>query len=310
MENNIAVIVDSACNLPAQVLEKYRITRIPLYYSVDGNQKVDPCKDELSLKLFKSGDLARKHVVTTNPPTAADFERHIIRKLKEGYKTVLVQTVNRVQGDTYKHANIAASAVQKKLGDRNDIAVRVMDSRTVFSGQGVMVLETVRRMLGGQDGNKVKRSLDRLTENIHSFVIPREPLTALERSQKRNEKAVGWAQTYIADKLNIYPTLCIVNDSSYLASKAMGFKKAASQLFAHAASRIEKGLLCPFVVISYGGPLTELKALPGYDEMVAVAERNNIKIIPTVMSLAGGIYTSVGSISLALATEPHQWGEK
>src|SRR5690606_30491425 len=184
----------------------------------DGKQLVDPCKDDECLKLFKSGDFSRKHNVVTKPPTSADFERHIIRRLKEGYKTVLVQTVNRMQGDTYKHANMGASAVQKKLGDRPDIVIRVMDSRTVFSGQSVMVLETVRRMLSGQDGSKVKRALDRLSENIHSFVIPKEPLVALERSQKRNEKAVGWGQAFIADILNIHPTLCIVNDSSYLAN--------------------------------------------------------------------------------------------
>lgn len=305
--SKIAVIVDSVCNLPKPVLEKYGITRVPIYYSVDGVQKVDPCKDEECLKIFKSGDLARKHEVVTKPPTSADFERHIIRKLKEGYKTVLVQTVNRMQGDTYKHANMGASAVQKKLGDRQDIVIRVMDSRTVFSGQSVMVLETVRRMLSGQDASKVKRSLDRLSENIHSFVIPKEPLTSLERSQKRNEKAVGWGQAFIADMLNIHPTLCIVNDSSYLANKALGFKKTAKQLFHHASVKIRQGLLCPFVVVSYGGALNELKALPGYNELVETAEKHKVKIIPSMMSLAGGIYTSVGSLSLALATEPHEW---
>ncbi len=307
MDKKIAVIVDSACNLPRQVLEKYQITRVPIFYSVDGKQAVDPCKDESVLSVFKSGELSRKHDVLTNPPTPSDFERQIIRKLKEGYKTVLVQTINRMQGDTYKHANMAATNVQKKLGDRQDIAIRVMDSRTVFAGQGVMVLETVRRMLSGQDGAKVKRALDRLSENIHSFVIPKNPLLSLERSQKRNEKAVGWGQAFVADMLNIYPTLCIVNDSSYLANKALGFKKAAKQLFHHATVRIEQGLLCPFVVINYAGPLKELKVLPGYDELEEAAAKNKVKIIPSVMSLAGGIYTSVGSLSLALATEPHEW---
>ncbi len=305
--SKIAVIVDSACNLPKAVLEKYGVTRVPIYYSVDGGQHVDPCKDDDCLSLFKSGKFSRKHKVVTKPPSPADFERQIIKKLKEGYKTVLVQTVNRMQGDTYKHANMGASAIQKKLGDRQDIAIRVMDSRTVFSGQGVMVLETVRRMLSGQDSSKVKRALDRLSENIHSFVIPKEPLVALERSQKRNEKAVGWGQAFVADMLNIYPTLCIVNDSSYLANKALGFKKTTKQLFHHASVKIKQGLLCPFVVISYAGPIKELKVMPGYDELEEIAAQNKVKIIPTVMSLAGGIYTSVGSISLAMATEPHEW---
>jgi len=170
-----------------------------------------------------------------------------------------------------------------------------------------MVVETVRRMLSGQEAHKAKRALDRLSENIHSFVIPKEPLIAMERSQKRNEKAVGWGQAFVADMLNIHPTLCIVNDASYLANKALGFKKTAKQLFKHASVKIDQGLLCPFVVVNYAGPIKELKVLPGYEELEETAAENKVKIIPTVMSLGGGIYTSVGSLSLAMATEPHDW---
>lgn len=305
--SKIAVVVDSACNLPDQVLNKYQITRVPLYYTLDGQQYVDPCDDAECLRIFSSGNLSRKHEVTTKPPTPADFQRQIVRKLKEGYKTVLVQTVNRMQGDTYKHANMAASAVQKKLGERTDIAVRVMDSRTVFAGQALMVVETVRRMLSGQEAHKVKRALDRLSENIHSFVIPKEPLAAFERAQKRNEKAVGWGQALVADLLNIHPTLCIVNDSSYLANKSLGFKKTANQLFNHAKEKIRQGLQCPFVIINYAGSVDELKALPGYADLQETAKQHKVTLIPGVMSLAGGIYTSVGSLSLAMATEPHDW---
>lgn len=306
--SNMAVIVDSTCNLPPSVLQKYKISRVPLSYIVDGHLAADPCDDEAILRLFKSGKFNRKYEVTTKPPAPEDFARCIIKRIKEGYKSIVVQTVNRLQGDTYNHANIGASLVKKKLGDQQDIQIRVMDSRTVFAGQGLMVAETVRRMSNGHDPVKVRRQLDDLSTKIHSFVLPKSPLVALERAKTRNEKAVGWGQAFVANALGIHPILCIVNDSSYLAAKVFGFKNAAKQLFDHASKRIEDGkLLSPFITINYGGSIHQLKSLPGYEELSETAKRHKVTLIPAVMSLAGGIYTSVGSISLAMATDSHEW---
>ncbi|MFL0801240.1 MAG: DegV family protein [Agarilytica sp.] len=308
MASNIAVITDSSCSLPTSVLKKYQINQVPLEISIDGGSLRDPCNESKTLAMFNSGQLSKKHSVSTSPPTPEDFENAITRALNSGKKMIVVQTVNRTQGETYNNANVAASSVRRKLGDKHkDVAIRVMDCRTVFAGQGLMVAETIRRMLKGQDPAGVRREMDNLSENIHTFILPREPLLALERSQKRNEKAVGWAQVFIANTLGIHPILCNVNDSSYLAAKSFGFEKAAKQLFNHAQKQIEKGLLCPLLSVNYAGSLHELKSLPGYNELKATADAHKIQIIPSVMSLAGGIYTSVGSISLAFACEPHEW---
>lgn len=306
--SKMAVIVDSACNLPDSVLTKYNITRVPLSYTIDGDTADDPCSDKASLSLFQSGRLARKHAVSTSPPSIEDFQRYIVAKIKEGYTTILVQTVNRVQGETYNNANAAASAVKRKLGDRQDVSIRVMDSRTVFAGQALMVAETVRQTLSKKDAVQVRRDLDTLSTKIHTFIIPKSPLVALERSKKRNEKAVGWGQAFLANTLGIHPILCVVNDSSYVAAKVRGFEKAASQLFHHVAERINGGhVLSPIITVNYGGSVDELKALPYYAELKAVADSKKMMLMPSVMSIAGGIYTSVGSLSLGIATEPHEW---
>lgn len=308
MAKKISVIIDSSCSLPTSLIKKYQIKQVPLRVSIDGNELIDPCDAAQTLSLFKSGKLSKRHEVTTSPPSPEDFEHAISDSIEEGSKMVVIQTVNRAQGETYNNANVAVSTIRRKLGDKHsETAIRVMDSRTVFAGQGLMVSETIRRILGGQDPSEVRRLMDNLSSNIHTFVLPREPLLALKRSQKRNEKAVGWAQVFIANTLGIHPILCIVNDSSYLAAKSFGFEKSAKQLFNHAGKQIEKGLSSPFVVINYGGSMQELKELPGFHELKQRADANKVQVVPSVMSIAGGIYTTVGSLTLALACEPHDW---
>jgi fatty acid-binding protein DegV len=182
-----------------------------------------------------------------------------------------------------------------------------MDSRTVFAGQGLMALETLRRMTATRDPVQVRRDMDKISTQIHTYILPKDPLVALERSRDRGENSVGWTQAFIASALHIHPIICNVNDSSHMATKVFGFKKAAQTLFSHAQKRIELGLTCPFVTINYVGKLETLKTLPGYKDLEHTAKAHQVKIIPSMASAAGGIYTSVGSITLALATAEHDW---
>ncbi len=308
MSSKIAIITDSSCSLPSSIIQKYQIKQVPLEIIIDGNTLPDPCNDSKTLAIFQSGRLSKKHVVATSAPSPEKFEKAIFEFVESGSKMIVVQTVNRAQGETYNNANVAASSVRRKLDARHkDVAIRVMDSRTVFAGQGLMISETIRRIVSGQAASEVRRKMDNLSEKIHTFVLPREPLLAQERSQKRNEKAVGRAQVFIANTLGIHPIICIVNDSSYLAAKPFGFEKSAKQLFNHVGKQIEKGLLSPLVTVNYGGQLDALRSLPGFSDLKAIAEKHRVQLISSVMSIAGGIYASVGSISIAFAAEPHEW---
>ncbi|HEY7774732.1 MAG TPA: DegV family protein [Marinagarivorans sp.] len=305
--NKTAIIVDSVCTLPPRLLEKYNVKRVPISVSINGEEFPDPCDQSLSLEFFRSGQLKRKNKVTTSPPSVNAFAEVIHQAIAEGAQQVFVQTVNRMQGETYNQANAAISKVKAALPNHSKVTLRVMDSRTVFSGQGLMVAETLRRLMKPQDASSVRREMDSLSSKIHTFVLPKSPLLALERAQKRGEKSVGWTQAAIANVIGVHPILCIVNDSSYRAAKVKGFEKAAGQLFTHARAQMLRGLLSPIVVINYAGPIEELKNLPGFADLEGTARECKVQLIVGVMSLAGGIYTSPGSLNLALMAEPHDW---
>jgi len=300
------IIVDSACSLPASVCTKYNIEFAPLTYIVNGETYRDPCDAGKNVELFASGILSKKNTVDTTPPSSKDFEEAILKKIEQGFNRVIVQTVNRTQGDTYNNANLAVSTVNKSLPNK-DVSVRVMDSRTVFAGQGLMAVETIRRLLKDNSQDEARRKMDLLSEKIHTFIIPRDVVITRARASTRNENNISWMQAQVASALGICPIVCNVNDSSHVAKKIRGFDHAAQELFEHAASRIEAGLYSPITTINYVGSLDELKALPGYAELNRVAEAKKAKLMPSVSSVAAGVYTGVGSLSLAMATDTHEW---
>lgn len=305
-----AIIVDSACSLPAALREKYDVSFAAISYSVDEDRFEDECSEDNALAMFESGCFTRKHEVHTLPPSPEDFENAIIKKVRQGYQRIIVQTVNRTQGETYANANAGLVRAKKQLDGRENITLRVMDSRTVFAGQGLMAIETIRRLLRSKDEAAVRRQMDVISEKIHTFILPKEPLVALERSRERNENSVGWTQALVANKLGIHPIVCNANDASRAVTKIWGYKNAAQALFAHIAKRIDESILCPIIAVNYCGPLDELKALPGYQELAAKAKQKKIMIVPSVGSIASGIYVSVGSLSIAIATDEHEWEEQ
>ena len=305
-----AIIVDSACSLPKVLREKYDVSFVPISYSIDDGRFVDECNEENAEAMFESGSLSRKHEVNTQAPSPEDFESAIINKIKNGYQRVIVQTVNRTQGDTYDNANAGLVRAKRQLDGRENIVLRVMDSRTVFAGQGLMAIETIRRLLNGKDEPVVRRQMDKISEKIHTFILPKELLVAIERSRERNETSVGWAQALVANTVGIHPIICNVNDTSSAVTKIWGFKNAAHTLFQHVIRRMDESIVCPIVTVNYCGPISELKALPGYGELSLAAKRNKIMLVPSVASIASGIYTSVGSLSIAIATDAHEWTEK
>lgn len=301
-----ALIVDSACSLPAAIRNKYDVFFVPLDYVVDDESFTDSCETEDALALFESGALSRKHEVFSHAPSAERFQEAMIEAINNGYDCVIVQTVNRTQGATYENANSALSRVKQQL-DGRDMTLRVMDSRTVFAGQAVMAAETLRRLLKLNDESLVRRQMDKISETIQTFIVPKDPLVALERSRDRNENSIGWTQAMVANVVGVHPIICNSNDSSEAIAKVWGFKKAAEKVFRHVENCIDSGLKSPIISVNVVGSISLLESLPGYQSMVVKAKSKRLMVVPSVASVAAGIYTSVGSISVALATELRDW---
>lgn len=302
-----AIIADSACCLPKAMSEKYNISYVPLGYSVNGVAHTDPMRDDDIVSLFASGTLGKKNDVETTAPRVEQFEQAIRKKIAQGYKRVIVQTVNRTQGETYANANTAVSNVKRNLTEKG-VTVRVMDSRTVFAGQGLMAIETVRRLMKEKSEDIARRKMDVLSEKIHTFIVPKDIVLARARGVKRGEHNISKGKAFFANALGIHPLICNMNDSSYVPATIRGFDNAVKALFDHARSRIEAGLYSPIITVNYAGSMEVLKSMPGYSDLERATKAKKLMLMPCVASIACGVYASPGSISLALATEPHEWG--
>jgi len=134
----VAIVTDSAAALPDEVVDRYGITVVPMWLTVNGRPELEGTRplDEL---LELPG-------VLTSAPTPGEFQAAIARCL-ETADEVVVLTI----AESMSAANEAASIGAAPFGD----AVRVIDTRSAAGGQALVVLAAADAAARGADGTSV-----------------------------------------------------------------------------------------------------------------------------------------------------------
>ena len=107
---SIAIVSDSACDLPKDILKKFNITEVPVNVTFGDKvykENVDITGDEFYKKLTSSNDFP-----TTSQPSPGDFEKIYNNLLKKHDEILSIHISSKVSG-TYNSAVQAADKVGK-----------------------------------------------------------------------------------------------------------------------------------------------------------------------------------------------------
>jgi len=163
----VAVVVDSAASLPAELIDQYRIVVVPMTLVIDGEPRSDS-----SVSLDELVGQLQTGRVTTSGPAPGDFATGIARARREADQ-VLVLTVSAEMSSTYATAVLAS-----KL---EGASVRVLDTRTAAGGEGLVALAAARRALAGAALDDVETTARMVMERVR-LVATLDDLDHLARS--------------------------------------------------------------------------------------------------------------------------------
>ncbi len=181
----VAVVVDSAASLPADLAEAHGIVVVPMGLVVEGRAVRDDAvsTDDL-LTLVARGD------VSTSGPSPGDFATAIEQALERA-DDVLVLTLASGMSSTYSSAELATRLVEG--------SVRVVDTRTAAGGEGLVALAAARRAAAGGSIDEVEAAARVVIDRVH-LVATVDDLGHLVRSG-RVRAIAGRA----ADTLHVKP---------------------------------------------------------------------------------------------------------
>jgi len=189
----VAVMTDSTCCLPPELLSEYHIHVVPLLILHDG----DTYRDGIDLPVSEVYQIMRRReaMPTTAVPSPVDF-LETYRQLSEKAESILCITVTGTLSGTFKAALLARKMARDEMPNT---AIEVIDSRTVAGSMGFIVLEAARAAANGADLVGAREVAQSMIPRV-SFVSVIDTLYYLARTG-RTGKASAWA----ASLLNIKP---------------------------------------------------------------------------------------------------------
>ena len=193
---SIALMTDSACDLPASLMDRYGIHLMPLKLSFDGStylDKVTITPDRI-YRILKDTD---RTAVTSQPGLGEFVEKYSF--LCSHYDSVIAVHLSAPLSGTCNTSARAASLVK---GDR----IHVRDSRNLCSGLGLIVLKAAEAISEGRAVREVLEIIDQAIPRTRIFVS----LSTLRYMVRggRISPIKGW----LAGSLNLKPIISLDNE--------------------------------------------------------------------------------------------------
>ncbi|HIE39051.1 MAG TPA: DegV family protein [Anaerolineales bacterium] len=208
MEQVVHIVTDSSCDLPRKLVERFKITVVPLIVRFGPEVYQD---GELSVEAFWE-KAAGPHHPQTSQPSVGVFEELFERLIARG-KQVLCLTITGKHSGTFNSARLAA----QRFGD----AVKVFDSLSLSLGLGLQALAAAQAARAGRSMKEILAMLEDLRARMHLTIL----LDTLE-NLRRGGRANGFIA--VVDRmtrvLNIKALINVVDGELRLLGAARSFE--------------------------------------------------------------------------------------
>mgnify|MGYP006277343285 CR=1 FL=1 len=238
--SDIALVTDTAANLPQKLIDKYNIHVIP--FNVIFGQ--DKFLDTLTIdnKQFYNKMKKRNAQARTSQPSPAHFRKMYSSLLKHYKKIISIHLAGTVSG-AYQAAKSSAS----EFGDR----IKVIDSKNITVSEGLLVLQIAKMIRGGKNIDEIINKIDNIRNNLQLFVsVP--DVDTLMRSGR-----VSKAKGLLAKLLKIKPIITL-DESGLPVRSDKAFTRAGleTKLINYMDQYLQDKRNCKFMVAHVNSPET------------------------------------------------------
>ncbi|HLN16367.1 MAG TPA: DegV family protein [Acidimicrobiales bacterium] len=191
----VRVVTDSASDLTEDLARQYDVRVVPLTIRFGEEELVD--RRDLSPDEFWRRCESSAALPETAAPSPGAFQEAYEDAAAAGAEGVVCVTISAALSATYQAARAAADAV----ADR--IPVRVVDSRFVTMGEGLLVVTAAEAAAGGA-------SLDEVAEAVEDAIGRTRvygAVATLDHLQRGGR--IGGAKAMLGSLLSIKPVICV-----------------------------------------------------------------------------------------------------
>jgi DegV family protein with EDD domain len=224
---SVAIVSDSSCDLDQDEVDRFDIAVVPLTIRFGSEEYTD--RRDLSVEDFYKKMADSEALPQTACPSPGAFELAFRNAGEAGADAVICLNLSSALSNTLQSATTAASSCD--IG----IPIHVIDSKSVSSGLGTLVLAAAKEAVSGASADAVRRKVDSLIPRTHVFAA----LNTLENLKKGGR--IGGAKAMVGSLLSIKPIIDISGGEVREAGKARTRRRAMEMLYERmkSAGRIE-----------------------------------------------------------------------
>ena len=184
----IRIVTDSTCDLPAEIVAKYKLKVVPAYVNIGLNSLRDEI--DLSRTQFYDDLMGYEQHPTTAAPSAGEFAAVYEELTNDGTSQIISIHVSEKLSGIINSARAATD-----LGDY--APVTHIDSQQLSMGIGFQVIAAAKAAAAGKSVSEIVAILDELRPRVRTFAML-DTLDAVRRSGR-----VSWVQMQMGNLLRL-----------------------------------------------------------------------------------------------------------
>jgi DegV family protein with EDD domain len=279
MAHRIALVTDSTCDIPAEWIEQYEITVVPLTIIFDSQAYLDGV--EMPAVEFYQRLSEGTHHPSTSQPAPAAFLNAYRQAAEGGAEQILVITISSAMSGTIESARRAAQEFT--------LPVHVMDGKNNSMGLGWQVIAAARaRESGG--GLEAMQAAARQVQEDMVYYVSLDTIEYLSRGGRISEAA-----RFLNSILHIKPLIYICPETGTVGASfpSRSRKSALEDLYKEFFKHINPARPL-HITILHNAALPEAQALAERVQQEYAPKEMFISIVSPVL----GVHTGPRAIAL------------
>lgn len=186
----------------------------------------------------------------TQPYTVQQVQDLFLKRLVIDYDYVFCMTITKTRSPIFDNTQQASFAILNEYkepraaaGITTPFALRVIDTQSLFAGQGITAVEAVRLRDAGEGAPKIRARIEHLALNTHAYMVPRDLHYLRARTRHRGDRSVSLLSATLGSALDIKPVLHCHRGETGPVAKVKGFEAATGKMFDHAIKTLRAGRL-------------------------------------------------------------------
>jgi len=283
---NIALVTDSTCDLPKELLDFYQINMVPININFGENHYLD----KVTIKPKHFYDLLESSSVfpTTSQINESSFS-NTFSHLASHYDSIIAVHLTDKFSGTYNSSVKAALRVSKEFNKK----ITVIDSRTLSGALGLLVLKVAKSIESGMDYDSIIGNIEKWRQNSKIFVSVKTLKYMVKGGRVSKQKG------FMANLLGVNPIVSMDEDgNSSLMGKAFSQKANINKVIKHILKISENKSIGDYIILhAHNTDAAEIYR----DKMFSITGKEPISIVN--ISPVIGMNAGIGTAAVALTIE-------